>query len=193
MQTFQNYILGQWVSGEGVETEQFHAITGAKIGEVSSAGIDFSEVLNYGRTVGGHPLRKMTFQERGNMLKTLALYLTKRKDAFYELSYRTGATKVDSWIDIEGGFGNLVILEDPKHDRYTWEGGYLGFPQYKVAVDIRNGDFLAMDVHQWHSNTPIKPLIEINSKNNKNNKNKSKLEPARLSVVSYLRKNMINL
>ena len=52
MQTFQNYILGQWVSGDGVETEQFNAITGAKIGEVSSAGIDFSEVLNYGRTVG---------------------------------------------------------------------------------------------------------------------------------------------
>jgi len=52
-------------------------------------------------------LRKMTFQERGNMLKKLALYLTKRKDAFYDLSYRTGATKVDSWIDIEGGFGNL--------------------------------------------------------------------------------------
>lgn len=49
----------------------------------------------------------MTFQERGNMLKSLALYLTKRKEQFYELSFRTGATRVDSWIDIEGGFGNL--------------------------------------------------------------------------------------
>ncbi len=86
--------------------------------------------------------------------------------------------------DFEDGFGNLVILEDPRHDRHTWEGGYLGFPQYKIAVDVRNGDFLAMDVHQWHSNTPIKM-------NNKNNTNISKLEPARLSVVSYLRKNML--
>jgi oxepin-CoA hydrolase/3-oxo-5,6-dehydrosuberyl-CoA semialdehyde dehydrogenase len=63
--------------------------------------------LQYGRTKGGEKLRKMTFQERGNMIKNLALYLTKRKDAFYEISYKTGATRVDSWIDIEGGFGNL--------------------------------------------------------------------------------------
>jgi hypothetical protein len=83
--------------------------------------------------------------------------------------------------DFEDGFGNLVILEDPRHDRHTWEEGYLGFPQYKVAVDVRNGDFLAMDVHQWHSNTPIKM----------DNTNGTRLEPARLSVVSYLRKNMV--
>jgi len=52
-------------------------------------------------------IRKMTFQERGNMIKSLAMHLTKRKEQFYEISYRTGATRVDSWIDIEGGFGNL--------------------------------------------------------------------------------------
>lgn len=81
--------------------------------------------------------------------------------------------------DFEGGFGNLVILEDPHMKRQTWSGGYLGFPQYKIAVDVRNGDFLAMDVHQWHSNTPI---IKGDVK---------ELEHARLSIVSYLRKNMI--
>jgi hypothetical protein len=81
--------------------------------------------------------------------------------------------------DFEGGFGNLVILEDPLMERQTWSGGYLGFPQYKIAVDVRNGDFLAMDVHQWHSNTPI---IKGDIK---------ELEHARLSIVSYLRKNMI--
>ena len=75
--------------------------------EVSSAGLDYASVLEYGRKVGGPALRKMTFQERGRMLKALALHLNGLKKKFYELSWATGATKVDSWIDIEGGFGNL--------------------------------------------------------------------------------------
>ena len=69
-------------------------------------GLDIPSILQYGRDKGD-VLRKMTFQQRGNMLKSLALYLTKRKQQFYEISYRTGATKRDSWVDIEGGFGNL--------------------------------------------------------------------------------------
>ena len=107
MHQFQNYILGNWENGTGVETTIYHAITGKEIGSVSSDGIDFSEVLNYGRNVGGPILRKMTFQERGRMLKALALYLMDRKERYYEVSAWTGATKIDSWIDIEGGIGNL--------------------------------------------------------------------------------------
>jgi hypothetical protein len=89
--------------------------------------------------------------------------------------------------DFEKGFGNLVILEDPRTTRMKWNGGFLGFPQYKIAVDVRNGDYLAMDVHQWHANTEI---IPINASDN-NLKTKLQLEHARLSIVSYLRKNMI--
>ena len=107
MHQFQNYILGNWENGQGVETTIYHAITGKTLGSVSSDGIDFSEVLNYGRNVGGPILRKMTFQERGRMLKALALFLMDRKERYYELSAWTGATKIDSWIDIEGGIGNL--------------------------------------------------------------------------------------
>jgi hypothetical protein len=81
--------------------------------------------------------------------------------------------------DFEDGFGNLVILEDPKEHKQKWSGGYLGFPQYGIAVDVRNGDFLAMDVHQWHANTPIVSNKESDDKF------------TRLSIVSYLRKNMI--
>lgn len=103
----QNYINGHWIEGKGEGTPLFDSVTGEIIAHASTEGIDFAEVLHYGRTKGGEKLRKMTFQERGNMLKSLALYLTKRKDYFYEISYKTGATKVDSWIDIEGGFGNL--------------------------------------------------------------------------------------
>ena len=106
MQRFQNYVLGQWVDGQGTETNLYNAINGNQIGTVSSAGIDFSEVLEYGRK-NGRALRKMTFQERGRMLKALALFLMERKAKYYEVSAWTGATKVDSWIDIEGGIGNL--------------------------------------------------------------------------------------
>ena len=102
----QNYINGKWVTGEGDGTPMFDAVTGEIVGFSTTEGLDIPKVLDYGRTKGD-VLRKMTFQERGNMIKSLALFLTKRKAQFYELSYRTGATKVDSWIDIEGGFGNL--------------------------------------------------------------------------------------
>jgi len=107
MNKIQHYVQGQWTTGKEEGTPILDAITGEAFTSVAIEGLDIPEILNYGRTKGGEVLRKMTFQERGNMLKSLALYLTKRKDAFYELSYRTGATKVDSWIDIEGGFGNL--------------------------------------------------------------------------------------
>jgi len=107
MKKIQNYVTGQWIEGKGEGIPMFDAITGEVVALSDTKGLDFAEILQYGRTKGGEKLRKMTFQERGNMLKKLALHLVKKKDAFYELSYRTGATKVDSWIDIEGGFGNL--------------------------------------------------------------------------------------
>ena len=158
MKTYQNYICGKWTNGEGVEVEQFNAITGAKIGEVSSAGIDFSEVLNYGRTVGGHPLRKMTFQERGRMLKALALHLMERKEKYYEISALTGATRIDSWIDIEGGIGNLFAnaslrrqfpdlpyyvdgVAAPLSKNGTFIGHHIMLPKQGVAVHINAFNF----------------------------------------------------
>ncbi|WP_378186609.1 phenylacetic acid degradation bifunctional protein PaaZ [Aquimarina sp. W85] len=107
MNKLENYINGKWVAGSGDGTPMYDAVTGDIIALSTTDGLDIPAVLHYGRTKGGEVLRKMTFQERGNMLKKLALYLTKRKEQFYELSYRSGATRVDSWIDIEGGFGNL--------------------------------------------------------------------------------------
>ncbi len=107
MNKLGNYVQGQWMHGEGEGNPLFDAVTGEIISHASTKGLDFGAILQYGRNTGGPVLRKMTFHQRGVMLKKLALYLTKRKDKFYEISYRTGATKVDSWIDIEGGFGNL--------------------------------------------------------------------------------------
>ena len=103
----ENYIQGNWTFGQGDGVPLFDSVTGEILGHASTKGLNFEDILHYGRTKGGEKLRKMTFQERGNMIKSLAMYLTKRKEQFYEISYRTGATRVDSWIDIEGGFGNL--------------------------------------------------------------------------------------
>ncbi|NNK87253.1 MAG: phenylacetic acid degradation bifunctional protein PaaZ [Flavobacteriaceae bacterium] len=107
MSKIQHYIGGKWTEGADQGTPVLDAITGELIGYSAVEGLDIAATLQYGRTKGGERLRRMTFQERGNMLKKLALHLVNKKDAFYDLSYRTGATRVDSWIDIEGGFGNL--------------------------------------------------------------------------------------
>ena len=107
IKNFENYAFGRWVKGDGDGTSLYNAINGEKIGVVSSDGLDFSKMMDYARGTGSEVLRKMTFQERGLMLKKLALYLHAKKKQFYPISYLSGATKIDSWIDIEGGIGNL--------------------------------------------------------------------------------------
>lgn len=103
----ENYVLGSWIAGDGNGKPLYNAVSGEQIAIASSDGLDFSDILKYGREVGSPVLRKMTFHERGRMLKALALYLLEKKDIFYDVSYATGATKMDSWVDIEGGIGNL--------------------------------------------------------------------------------------
>jgi oxepin-CoA hydrolase/3-oxo-5,6-dehydrosuberyl-CoA semialdehyde dehydrogenase len=103
----ENYITGKWIPGDGDGTPLKNAVTGDIIAYASTKGINFSEILDYARKKGNPALRKMTFHERGRMLKALALYLQNHIEKFYSLSYKTGATKSDSWIDIEGGIGNL--------------------------------------------------------------------------------------
>src|SRR6187549_125782 len=103
----KNYAEGAWRTAK-TEGEPLHnAVTGEAIYTASSEGLDFGAMMNYARQVGGPLLRKLTFQERGRMLKALALYLLERKEYFYKISSYTGATRVDSWVDIEGGIGNL--------------------------------------------------------------------------------------
>ncbi len=103
----QNYILGNWVTGDGDGQPLYDAVNGETITYATTKGFDFASVLQYGREIGNTSLRKLSFHERGRMLKALALYLLEKKEKFYRISYHTGATKADSWIDIEGGIGNL--------------------------------------------------------------------------------------
>lgn len=107
MNKLHNYACGQWVAGAENGQELYNAITGDVVATASSKGLDFAKMCDYARTVGGSKLRKMTFHERGQMLKALALHLQSKKEEFYKISWATGATRADSWVDIEGGFGNL--------------------------------------------------------------------------------------
>jgi oxepin-CoA hydrolase/3-oxo-5,6-dehydrosuberyl-CoA semialdehyde dehydrogenase len=103
-----NYIQGNWVTHEGTGIAQYNAVTGQVISTVNETeGVDFGAILDYGRQVGNQNLRKMTFLERGLMLKRLAIFLHKRRKSYYPTSYLSGATKTDSWIDIDGGIGTL--------------------------------------------------------------------------------------
>jgi oxepin-CoA hydrolase/3-oxo-5,6-dehydrosuberyl-CoA semialdehyde dehydrogenase len=107
MLTLRNYAQGEWVAGNGKTADLIHAVTGEKIGETSSGGLDFKGMTEYARKTGGPKLRAMTFHQRAAMLKAMAKYLMERKDEFYALSAATGATKTDSWVDIDGGIGTL--------------------------------------------------------------------------------------
>ena len=103
----KNYAEGKWVNGTKEGEILHNAVTGAAIYTASSDGLDFGAMMQYARKTGGPALRKLTFQERGRMLKALAMYLMERKEQFYTISAMTGATRSDSWVDIEGGIGNL--------------------------------------------------------------------------------------
>jgi oxepin-CoA hydrolase/3-oxo-5,6-dehydrosuberyl-CoA semialdehyde dehydrogenase len=107
MKKLENYILGRWTAGDGEGQILLDAVTGESIYNATTKGLDFASILQFGRDTGNPALRKMSFHERGRMLKALAIYLMERKEKFYQISYHTGATKADSWIDIEGGIGNL--------------------------------------------------------------------------------------
>ncbi|MBI3509979.1 MAG: phenylacetic acid degradation bifunctional protein PaaZ [Bacteroidetes bacterium] len=107
LRKLDNYALGKWITGEGEGQILYNAITGDPVAAASSKGLDFGAMCDFGRKTGGSHLKKMTFHERGRMMRALALHLLNKKDEFYKISWATGATRNDSWVDIEGGIGNL--------------------------------------------------------------------------------------
>ncbi len=158
MSKLENYILGKWIPGDGEGQPLFNAVTGEQIASATTKGIDMVAALQYARTVGNPALRKMTFHERGLMLRALALHLRNHLDSFYQLSYQTGATKADSWVDIEGGIGNLFAyaslrrkfpdqpycLDGEYHSlgkANTFMGHHLLLPKEGVAVHINAFNF----------------------------------------------------
>lgn len=159
MFTLQNYAQGEWVTGTGTMAELVHAVTGEQIGLTSSGGLDFQDMANYARTVGGPNMRALTFHQRAFMLKALAKYLMERKAEFYALSSATGATKIDGWVDIEGGIGTLFAYSsrgrrefpnetfhvegpvEPLSKGGTFVGRHICVPLEGVAIHINAFNF----------------------------------------------------
>ncbi len=109
--TLQNYAEGKWIAGSGAMAELRSAVNGDVVALTSSQGLDFGAMLSFAREHGGPALRALTFHQRAQMLKALAEALTAKKEALYDLSYNTGATKADSWIDIDGGIGTFAVYQ----------------------------------------------------------------------------------
>ncbi len=142
MDKLHNYVLGKWITGDGEGTALKNAVNGNIIGYATTKGLDFSGILDYARKKGNPALRKMTFHERGRMLKSLAQHLQKHLDKFYPISYATGATKSDSWIDIEGGIGNLFSYASLRR-KFNDDPFYVdGEP----ATLSRNGNFIGRHI-----------------------------------------------
>ena len=107
MQQLTSYLSGFWVMGHGKERTINHAITGEALYQVTSEGLDMAHARRYAIDNGGNALREMTFVQRAAMIKAVAKHLLANKESFYAISYQTGATRADSWVDIEGGIGTL--------------------------------------------------------------------------------------
>lgn len=133
----KNYAEGKWVAAKDGDA-LYNAITGEAIYTASSEGLDFGAMMDYARKVGGPALRKLTFHQRGRMLKALAFHLLEKKEYFYKISSYTGATRSDSWVDIEGGIGNLFANASLRRQ----------FPDERFYVDgdaaklSKNGTFI---------------------------------------------------
>ena len=140
----RSYIAGEWVSGAGGGAALRDASTGEVIASASSEGLDFAAVLEHARAVGGANLRRLSFHERAARLKGLARFLTEHKEELYRLSYATGATQSDSWIDIDGGIGTLFVYASK---------GMKELPDGYVYVDgqteslAKSGSFLGQHIY----------------------------------------------
>jgi oxepin-CoA hydrolase/3-oxo-5,6-dehydrosuberyl-CoA semialdehyde dehydrogenase len=153
-----NYAKDGWVAGSGGLAEVHSAVTGELVAHTGSRGLDFRAMLDHARKVGGPALRSMTFHERAWMLKDLANAVMARKEELYELSYDTGATRTDGWIDIEGGAGTLFSFSSK---------GRRELPNQRILIDgameplSKTGSFVGQ--HVWTSLQGV--AIHINAFN----------------------------
>ena len=139
----ESFVAGRWQAGSGDFLDLHDATTAEVISRASSAGVDFAAMLTHARGVGGPNLRALTFHERAGLLKALAKALTEQKEALYRLSYATGATKGDAWIDIDGGISTLFVYaskgtRELPNDRVFLDGG--------VEALARGGSFVGQHI-----------------------------------------------
>lgn len=158
MLLLDNYTSGQWTPAGSNPTPLLDAVHGHAVAAVDASNVDLNAACRYARETGGAGLRRMTFQERGLMLKALALHLMANKEKFYKWSAHTGATRSDSWIDIEGGIGTMfayasmrkqlpdlpyLVDGDPAmlSKGGSFIGHHIGVPKRGVAIHINAYNF----------------------------------------------------
>ena len=134
----------QWVSGNDDGVILRSAVSGDPIAAASSSGVDFGSMAEYARRVGGANLRKMTFHDRAFMIKALAQYLNDNKKALYALSTETGATKADSWVDIDGGISTLFVFSSKGRRELPNDHVLLDGPPELIS---RNGTFTGQHIY----------------------------------------------
>ena len=140
----QNYAENQWIEGADDGKPLASAVDGRTVAMISSAGIDFGAMLRYARETGGTNLRRYTFHDRAFMLKDLAKFLMEHKQEFYALSTDTGATKSDSWIDIDGGISTLFVYSGKGRREMPNDKVYLDGPPEMLS---REGTFVGQHIY----------------------------------------------
>lgn len=102
----QSFIGDRWIGQQAAQALR-SAVNGQAVAHTHEEALDFAEAIQHARRQGQQSLMALDFQQRARCLKALALYLLEHKERLYEISRHTGATRADSWIDIEGGAGTL--------------------------------------------------------------------------------------
>ena len=138
-----NLVQDQWVEGDGDGRVLTSAVSGEPVATITSDGLDFAAILDFAKSVGGPNLRKLTFHERGDMLKALARYLDEHKKEFYALSTQTGATRKDSWPDIDGGISTMFVFSSKGRREMPNDHVYL---DGQVEQLSRNGTFVGQHI-----------------------------------------------
>ncbi len=110
MHRVESYMAGAWHRPPADGRALLDAATGQAVAELSPPAVDLAASVAYGRDVGGPALRELTFHQRAAMLRNMGKLLLSDniKEQLYDLAYCTGATRADSWLDIEGGAGVLM-------------------------------------------------------------------------------------
>ncbi|MGH9074597.1 MAG: phenylacetic acid degradation bifunctional protein PaaZ [Acidimicrobiales bacterium] len=140
----ESYASGSWYAAPDEGRPLADAVTGEEVARISAAGLDVAGMLAHARRAGGPALRALTFPERAALLKALAALLTEQKDEFYALSTRTGATRQDSAVDIDGGIGTLFVYSSKGRRELPDDTIYLDGPPEALG---KRGTFVGQHVY----------------------------------------------
>jgi oxepin-CoA hydrolase / 3-oxo-5,6-dehydrosuberyl-CoA semialdehyde dehydrogenase len=155
----RSYSQDRWQDGSGQLVVLPDAATGEPVAALRRTGPDTAAMLHHARTAGGPALRALTFTQRAAILKALARHLSGHIDEFAALSTRTGATRRDTAVDVDGGIGTLAVYAakaarelpdahvlpdggiEPLGKGGTFAGRHIRTPRLGAAVQVNAFNF----------------------------------------------------